>query len=56
MSLSRQLIFLLPCLLILPRIFGVKGVWYSLPVADLLSSVIAAYMLVIQYRKSVIKL
>jgi len=56
MSLSRQLIFLLPCLLILPHFFGVKGVWYSLPAADLLASVIAAYMLVSQYRKSVIKL
>ncbi len=55
MSLSRQVIFLLPCLLILPQFLGVKGVWYSLPVADLLSSVIAAYMLAAQYRKSVIK-
>lgn len=56
MSLSRQLIFLLPCLLILPQFWGVKGVWYSLPVADLLASVIAAYMLVSHYRKTVIKL
>ena len=51
MSLSRQVIILLPCLLILPHFFGVKGVWYSLPTADLLSSVIAAYMLINQYRK-----
>lgn len=56
MSLSRQVIFLLPCLIILPQFFGVNGVWYSLPVADILSSVIAAYMLFVQYRKSVINL
>jgi len=51
MSLSRQVLILLPCLLILPQFFGVKGVWYSLPTADLLSSIIAAYMLINQYRK-----
>ncbi len=30
MSLSRQVLFLLPSLLILPHFFGVNGVWYSL--------------------------
>ncbi len=51
MSLSRQVLILLPCLLILPHILGVKGVWYSLPTADLLSSLLAAYLLVDQYKK-----
>lgn len=51
MSLSRQVIILLPCLFILPPIFGTKGVWYSLPAADILASVLAAYLLVNQYRK-----
>jgi len=51
MSLSRQVLILLPCLLILPRTFGVKGVWYSLPTADLLSSLLAAYLLLDQYKK-----
>lgn len=55
MSLTRQVLFLLPCLLILPSIFGIKGVWYSMPAADLLSSIIAAYLLISQYRKSYIK-
>lgn len=55
MSLSRQVLFLLPCLLILPPFFGVKGVWFSLPTADLLASVIAGLLLVSQYRKTVIK-
>lgn len=51
MSLSRQLLFLLPCLIILPRIFGLNGIWYSMPVSDLIASVIAAFMLVQQFRK-----
>jgi putative MATE family efflux protein len=55
MSLTRQVLFLLPLLLILPSFFGIKGVWYSMPAADLLASVIAAYLLVLQYRKTNIK-
>jgi putative MATE family efflux protein len=55
MSLSRQVLFLLPGLLILPSYFGVKGVWYSMVTADLLASIIAAYLLISQYRKSLSK-
>jgi putative MATE family efflux protein len=51
LSLTRQLIFLLPCLLIFPGIWGVDGVWYSMPVADLASSVVAAILLINQFRK-----
>jgi putative MATE family efflux protein len=51
MSLSRQVIFLLPFLLILPRIYGVNGVWYSMPASDFMASIVAAYLLVKQYRK-----
>jgi putative MATE family efflux protein len=54
MSLSRQVLFLLPGLLILPSFFGERGVWFSMVTADLLSSIIAAYLLIIQYRNSVI--
>jgi putative MATE family efflux protein len=55
MSLTRQVLFLLPCLLILPSLIGIKGVWYSMPAADLLASTVAAYLLIAQYHKSVIK-
>lgn len=51
LSLTRQMLILLPCLLILPRFFGVAGVWYSMPVSDLLASLIALAMLVMQFRK-----
>ena len=49
LSLTRQM--MLPCLLILPRFFGAAGVWYSMPISDLLASLIAGTMLVWQFRK-----
>ncbi len=52
MSLTRQVLFLLPFLFIFPRFFGVNGVWYSMPAADLLASLVAGSMLIAQYRKS----
>lgn len=51
LSLSRQMLILLPCLIILPRFYGLAGVWYSMPVSDLLASLIALVMLVAQFRK-----
>ena len=51
LSLTRQMLILLPCLLVLPRFFGVAGVWYSMPVSDVLASLIALVMLVMQFRK-----
>lgn len=37
LSLTRQLLYLIPCLLILPRFWGLDGIWISLPVADILA-------------------
>lgn len=51
LSLSRQLLILVPCLIILPRFFGVEGVWWSMPVSDVLASLIAGVMLIMQFRK-----
>jgi putative MATE family efflux protein len=42
LSLSRQLLFLLPGLIILPAYFGLNGVWLSVPTADCLSFTITA--------------
>lgn len=50
MSLSRQLLFLLPCLLILPYFWGINGIWYSMPIADTISSIIAGVLLVRQLK------
>ena len=51
MSLSRQVIFLLPFLLLLPPIFKLDGVWYAFPVSDLLAALIGAVLLFFQMRK-----
>lgn len=47
LSLTRQLLFLIPMLVILPRFFGVSGVWASMAVADLVAFIIAGVTLVI---------
>ena len=40
-SLSRQLLFLTPSLLIVPHIFGLNGVWLSMPVSDFLAAMLS---------------
>ena len=51
MSLTRQLIFLLPGLLILPLFFQTNGIWMSMPIADALSSMVAFILLFNQIKK-----
>ncbi|HIT48872.1 MAG TPA: MATE family efflux transporter [Candidatus Coprenecus stercoripullorum] len=46
LSLSRQLIFLIPCLWLLPFFFGIAGVWSSFIVADALASVVSMILLI----------
>lgn len=42
LGLSRQLFLLTPLLLILPRFWGIEGVWRTPPIADILSALITA--------------
>lgn len=51
MSLSRQVIFLIPAILILPQYFGIYGVWISFPVADTLAAVNSAILLTLHFKK-----
>lgn len=53
LSLSRQLIFLVPALLLLPHLFDTPtdGVWYAIPLADALASLLSFTLLVQQIRK-----
>ena len=45
LSLSRQLLFLLPCIYILPGILQSEaGVWYSFPISDTISSILTAIL------------
>ena len=55
MSLSRQLIFLLPALYLLPLAFGIEGVWLSYPASDVLAftcTVILIIRLIRQLERS----
>ena len=53
LSLTRQLLFLVPLLFLLPRLFDnpVDGVWYAMPVADTLAFLIAIVLQVLQVKK-----
>lgn len=51
LSLSRQMLFLLPLLIVLPPVLGVDGIWCSLPTADTISAILAGVMMVIYMRK-----
>ncbi len=51
LSLSRQVLCLIPALLIFPRFFGINGVWYSLPFADLTASIFAIIVLIFNSSK-----
>lgn len=51
LSLTRQLLFLVPLLLILPNFFGLEGIWYSVPIADGTAAITAAIVLIYNMRK-----
>lgn len=51
LSLSRQIIFLIPFLFILPYFYNLNGVWMSMPAADLFASIITAFILLYFYKK-----
>ena len=51
MSLTRQLIYLLPGLVLLPPHFGLDGIWMSMPISDLFAFVTAAAILWWYIRK-----
>ena len=51
LSLSRQLLYLLPLLYVFPLFLGLNGVWYAMPVSDMLSFVVTVWILVVYIRK-----
>ena len=51
LSLTRQIIFLLPLIVVFPLFMGIDGIVYAGPVADFLAAVISAIMLVSEFKK-----
>jgi putative MATE family efflux protein len=51
LSLARQVLVLIPCLIILPEFYGLTGVWVSMPVSDLIACIVSAIMIIHQIKK-----
>lgn len=51
LSLSRQLLFLLPLLAILPNFYGINGVWASMPTSDFIAVVVAVMIMLVFLRR-----
>ena len=50
LGLSRQVLLLIPAILILPRFFGLDGIWAAIPTADLCSSILTGTWLGFELR------
>ncbi|HRY13980.1 MAG TPA: MATE family efflux transporter [Syntrophomonadaceae bacterium] len=50
LSLSRQVLFFIPLLLILPRFWGVEGIWRAAPIADFLAVAFTSMMLYFEMK------
>ena len=52
LTLLKQGFFLIPLVYILPKFFGLQGVWYSFPVADILATIVTLIFLRLEVRKN----
>jgi putative MATE family efflux protein len=51
LSSSRQILFLVPLIILLPNFFGLDGIWYAHPIADSLATIVT-FIWVMKERKS----
>ncbi len=51
LSLSRQIFFFLPLIFILSPYWGVDGVWFTFPIADILSVILTAFLFIPEINK-----
>lgn len=50
LSLTRQVLFLIPLVLVLPHFFQLDGIWMAGPIADFSSSLLAVLLLIKEFR------
>lgn len=55
LSLTRQIIFLLPLLIVFPLFMGIDGVMYAGPVADFMAALVSGIMVVKEFRRAYYK-
>lgn len=51
LALLRQVILLTPLILVLPRFFGLRGIWLAFPVADITAAIITGWMLIALHQQ-----
>lgn len=51
LSLSRQVLLLIPLLLIMPGIWGLNGIWYAPPISDTLAFALSLFFMIRAYRR-----
>jgi len=51
LSFSRQILFIIPLLLILPLFMGIDGIMFAGPIADLLACIIAVIFIILEFKK-----
>ena len=51
LSLSRQILFLIPLIYVLPKSFGSDGVWMGFPISDAFATLLTMYMLGRLFKK-----
>lgn len=55
LTLTKQGFFLIPLILILPKYYGILGVWIAFPIADLLSTLVTGWYLNREIRRTLIR-
>ena len=50
LSLTRQILFMIPLLCILPPLYGLNGVWSCFPISDAVAAIVSALMLIWQIK------
>lgn len=50
LSLTRQVLFLIPLIMILPNFFGLDGIWMAGPISDFLSATLAVILLIKEFK------
>ncbi len=51
LSLLRQVVVLIPFVMILPHFFGLNGVWYAGPISDLASTLVCVILMIREFKK-----
>lgn len=48
---TRQVLFLIPLVLILPKFFGLNGILYAAPIADFVAFVVSVICILVEFKK-----